>query len=152
MSTPSEYTPPYDQENIFAKILRGEIPNHTIYEDEHTLGFLDVMPRNPGHSLIIPKSPAVNLTDVSSETLLHSIENVQKIAPSIVEAMAAEGFLFQQFNGAAAGQTVFHLHLHIIPCWEGRALKPHAKEMAPNDLLAEQADVIKKTLMKNGIS
>lgn len=152
MSPAPNFTPPYDPENIFAKILRGEIPNHTIYEDDHTLAFMDVMPRSPGHALIIPKSPSVNLTDTQPEDLSQLFITVQKIAPFIVEAMGAEGFLIQQFNGEAAGQTVFHIHVHIIPRWAGTSMKKHGAEMAPNELLAEQAQLIKKTLSDNGIS
>jgi len=151
MSKSADYTPAYDTENIFAKILRGEIPNHTIYEDDNTLAFLDVMPASPGHCLVIPKDAAVNLTDISAQSLSHTMSTAQKIAASIVEAMGAEGFLLQQLNGAAAGQTVFHLHFHIIPRWQDTPMKRHGSDMASNELLAEQAQLIKQTLSDNGV-
>ena len=136
----------YDENNVFAKVLRGEIPCHKIYEDEDTLAFLDIMPRTPGHALVITKEKARDLFDISPEALGKLMAVVQKLAPKIKEAVGAEGVLIQQFNGAAAGQTVFHLHVHIVPRKEGEALKPHAGTMEDQAKLAATADKIRKAL------
>jgi histidine triad (HIT) family protein len=136
----------YDENNIFAKILRGEIPSHKIYEDEDTLAFLDIMPRTQGHALVITKEKARDLFDVSPKALAKLMEVVQKLAPKIQEAIGAEGVLIQQFNGAAAGQTVYHLHVHILPRKAGEALKPHAGKMEDQAKLAATAEKIRKAL------
>jgi histidine triad (HIT) family protein len=136
----------YDENNIFAKILRGEIPSHKIYEDEDTLAFLDIMPRTQGHALVITKEKARDLFDVSPKALAKLMEVVQKLAPKIQEAMGAEGVLIQQFNGAAAGQTVYHLHVHILPRKADEALKPHAGKMEDQAKLAATAEKIRKAL------
>ena len=131
----------YDDQNIFAKILRGEMPCTKIYEDEHTLAFLDIMPQVAGHTLVLPKSPAVNILDVDDESLDHVMRSVRKLAPAIVETMGADGFRLMQFNGAAAGQTVFHLHVHILPMGDATRLKHHGAggNMADMAVLADQA-------------
>ena len=122
----------YDPDNIFAKMLKGEIPCHKIYEDDDTLAFLDIMPRTEGHALVITKEPAADLFRVSPEGLAKLMAVVQKLAPKIKEALGADGFLIQQFNGAAAGQTVFHLHVHIVPRQRGRAdASPRAQNGRP---------------------
>jgi histidine triad (HIT) family protein len=136
----------YDRNNVFAKMLRGELPSHTIYEDEDTLAFLDIMPRSDGHALVITKEEARDLFDVSPEALAKLMAVVQKLAPKIKDAMGADGVLIAQFNGAAAGQTVFHLHVHIIPRKEGVELKPHAGKMADKAALAATAEKIRKKL------
>jgi histidine triad (HIT) family protein len=136
----------YDHNNVFAKVLRGELPSHTIYEDEDTLAFLDIMPRSDGHALVITKEEARDLFDVSPEALAKLMAVVQKLAPKIKDAMGADGVLIAQFNGAAAGQTVFHLHVHIIPRKEGVELKPHAGNMADKAALAATAEKIRKKL------
>ncbi|MBC8013678.1 MAG: HIT family protein [Methyloceanibacter sp.] len=136
----------YDENNVFAKVLRGEIPCHKIYEDEDTLAFLDIMPRTEGHALVITKETARDLFDVSPKALAKLMAVVQKLAPKIKDAMGADGVLIQQFNGAAAGQTVFHLHVHIIPRKEGETLKPHAGKMADQAALAATAEKIRKKL------
>ena len=136
----------YDRNNVFAKVLRGELPSHTIYEDEDTLAFLDIMPRSDGHVLVITKEEARDLFDVSPEALAKLMAVVQKLAPKIKNAMGADGVLIAQFNGAAAGQTVFHLHVHIIPREEGVELKPHAGKMADKAALAATAEKIRKKL------
>ena len=136
----------YDPDNIFAKILRGEIPCHKIYEDDDTIAFLDIMPRTEGHALVITKQKARDLFDIKPEALARLMVVVQKLAPKIKEAMGAEGVLIQQFNGAAAGQTVFHLHVHIIPRREGEVLKPHAGKMEDQAKLAAIAEKIRKKL------
>ena len=136
----------YDENNVFAKVLRGEIPCHKIYEDDDTLAFLDIMPRTEGHALVVTKEKARDLFDVSSKALAKLMAVVQKLAPKIKDAMGAEGVLVQQFNGTAAGQTVFHLHVHIIPRKEGEALKPHAGRMEDQAKLAATAEKIRKAL------
>jgi histidine triad (HIT) family protein len=136
----------YDPNNIFAKILRGEIPSHKIYEDEDTLAFLDIMPRAEGHALVITKEKARDLFDVSPDALAKLMAVVQKLAPKLKQAVGADGVLIQQFNGEAAGQTVFHLHVHIIPRKAGEALKPHAGKMEDHAKLAATAEKIRKAL------
>jgi histidine triad (HIT) family protein len=136
----------YDPDNIFAKVLRGEIPCHKIYEDEDTLAFLDIMPRTEGHALVVTKEKARDLFDIKPEALGKLMAVVQKLAPKIKEAVGADGVLIQQFNGAAAGQTVFHLHIHIVPRNEGEALKPHAGKMEDQAKLAATAEKIRKKL------
>jgi len=136
----------YDPNNIFAKVLRGEIPCHKLYEDEDTLAFLDIMPRAQGHALVVTKEKARDLFDVSPKALARLMEVVQKLAPKIKEAVGAEGVLIQQFNGAAAGQTVFHLHVHIVPRKEGEVLKPPASIKEDQSKLAATAEKIRKKL------
>jgi histidine triad (HIT) family protein len=138
----------YDRNNVFAKVLRGESPSHKIYEDEDTLAFLDIMPRSDGHALVITKEQASDLFDVSPKALEKLMAVVQKLALQIKDAMGADGVLIAQFNGAAAGQTVFHLHVHIIPRKEGTELKPHAGIMADQATLAATAQKIRKALQK----
>jgi len=136
----------YDENNVFAKMLRGEIPCHKIYEDDDTLAFLDIMPRTQGHALVITKEKARDLFDISPQALAKLMAVVQKLAPKIKDVMGAEGVLIQQFNGAAAGQTVFHLHVHILPRKEGESLKPHAGKMEDQAMLAATAEKIRKAL------
>lgn len=136
----------YDSTNIFAKILRGEIPSHRIYEDEHTVAFMDVMPQAPGHVLVVPKAASRNLLDADPATLAQTIPVVQKIANAVKEAFDADGVFVCQFNEPAAGQTVFHLHFHVIPRHEGVAMKPHSGKMEDNAVLAANAEKIKAEL------
>ena len=136
----------YDPDNVFAKVLRGELPCHKIYEDEDTVAFLDIMPRSEGHSLVITKEKATDLFDVSPQALAKLMAVVQKLSPEIKEAVGADGVLIAQFNGAAAGQTVFHLHVHIIPRKEGTELKPHAGITADQAQLVITAGKIRKKL------
>ena len=112
----------YDQNNIFARILRGELPAHRVYEDDKALAFLDIMPRAPGHTLIIPKNPARNLLDVAPADLAHVAQVSQRIARAGMKAFAADGITVQQFNESAGGQVVFHLHVHVIPRHDGIAI------------------------------
>ena len=105
----------YDDNNIFAKILRGEMPAHKVFEDDDTLAFLDIMPRTKGHVLVIPKKPSINMMDIDPDNLCVLIRSVHKLAPMVRKAMEADGFVIQQFNEAAAGQMVFHIHFHIVP-------------------------------------
>ncbi|WP_422679849.1 HIT family protein [Chelatococcus albus] len=141
----------YDPNNIFAKILRGEIPSHKIYEDARTLAFLDIMPRSPGHTLVVPKVEATNLLDIALDDLTYLMSVVRKLAPEIVATLGAEGFMLQQFNGAGAGQTVFHLHMHIVPRWASLPLKPHAGQMEDPQVLAETAEKLRAALAAKGM-
>jgi histidine triad (HIT) family protein len=136
----------YDTQNIFAKILRGEIPCTKVYEDEHTIAFMDIMPQADGHTLIVPKNPSVNLLDADAATFGPLFATVQKIARAVKKGMAADGVVITQFNEAAAGQTVFHLHVHVIPRWEGVNLRKHSGAMADNALLQAHAEKIKAAL------
>ena len=136
----------YDENNIFAKILRKEAPCFAVYEDEMTLAFMDVMPQTPGHTLVIPKFPAENIFDLDPEYAAAMAKTVKKIAPAVKAAFDAPGILIAQLNGAAAGQTVFHIHTHIIPRSEGIDQKLHAREMADFDELKQHAERIKRAL------
>src|SRR5262245_18935533 len=131
--------PSYDPSNVFAKILRGELPAYKVYEDEKSFAFLDIMPRAPGHTLVIPKGQARNILDVAPDDLTHLIKVVQKIARAAVRVFDAQGITIQQFNESAGGQVVFHLHFHIVPRREGVALKPPASEKEKPEMLAEHA-------------
>ena len=130
--------PAYDPNNAFAKILRGEFPCHKVYEDEHVLAFLDIMPRSPGHTLVIPKAPARNILDIKIEDYLHVGRATHKIAAAAMKAFNADGITVQQFNETAGGQVVFHLHVHVMPRHNGVALLPpasrkeHAKVLEAN--------------------
>jgi histidine triad (HIT) family protein len=138
--------PAYDPNNVFAKILRGELPCYKVYEDEKTFAFLDIMPRAPGHALVLPKAPARNILDVAPDDLAHVIKITQKIAKASVETFAADGVTIQQFNEGAGGQVVFHLHVHVIPRQQGVALKPPASVKEVPDILAEQAKKLMSAL------
>lgn len=136
----------YDDNNIFAKILRGEIPSVRVYEDEHTVAFMDVMPQSSGHTLVVPKSPSRNILDADPAALQHAIAVVQKVAVAVQEAFDADGVYIAQFNEPSAGQTVFHLHFHVIPRHEGVALKPHSGKMEDGAILADNAKKIIEAL------
>lgn len=117
---------PYDDANIFAKILRGEIPCVRVFEDEVALAFMDIFPQSEGHTLVIPKAVrARNFLDLPSQTVGPYMQRVQRVAQAVTAALEPDGVLITQFNGAPAGQTVFHLHFHIIPRYEGTAMKGH---------------------------
>jgi len=137
----------YDPNNVFARILRGEIPAHRVYEDEHTLAFMDVMPQADGHTLVIPKIEAESLFDVPPEALAATIVTTQRVAKAVKAAFAAPGVLVAQLNGSAAGQSVFHIHFHIVPRRAGLDLKLHAREMADPAVLAAQAERIRAALV-----
>jgi histidine triad (HIT) family protein len=130
----------YDPGNVFAKILRGELPAHKVYEDAETLAFMDIMPRAPGHALVIPKTPARNVLDASPAQLAACLATVQRIARAQREAFAADGITIQQFNEAAGGQVVFHLHFHVIPRHDGVPLGKHTGVMEKPDVLAAGAE------------
>ncbi|GES51722.1 hydrolase [Rhizobium sp. NBRC 114257] len=138
--------PAYDDNNIFAKILKGDIPSYRVYEDEHTVAFMDVMPQSPGHTLVVPKAPSRNIFDADPAALQQAITVVQKIAVAVREAFDADGVYIAQFNEPPAGQTVFHLHFHVIPRIEGVALKPHSGKMEDGSVLAENARKIVEAL------
>jgi histidine triad (HIT) family protein len=134
--------PAYDPNNIFAKILRGELPCHKVYEDDRAIAFLDIMPRAPGHTLVVPKSAARNLFDVDPDELAHAAKVAQKIAKAGKAAFGADGVTIQQFNESAGGQVVFHLHIHVIPRKEGVAMKPPASEKEKPEALAAHAQML----------
>lgn len=129
----------YDNNNIFAKILRGELPCYKVYEDEHTLAFLDIMPRSPGHTLVIPKAPARNILDIKPDDLAHVMRVAQKIAVAGKKAFDADGITLQQFSEAAGGQVVFHLHVHVMPRVDGVALLPAASRKEDGKVLEDHA-------------
>jgi len=139
-------TSAYDTNNVFAKILRGELPAHKVYEDEETFAFMDIMPRGDGHCLVIPKKAARNILDVEPESLAAVMGTAQKLARAVMKAFAADGVTVQQFNEQAGGQVVFHLHVHVLPRFEGVPLKPHTGEMADQSVLADHAKKIREAL------
>jgi histidine triad (HIT) family protein len=142
--------PNYDQNNIFAKILRGELPAQKVYEDDKALAFLDIMPRAPGHTLVIPKAAARNILDVAPVDLAHVMAVTQKIARAAMVAFSADGITLQQFNEQAGGQVVFHLHVHVIPRRDGVAMKPPASAMEKPEVLSEHAALLRKALAALG--
>lgn len=136
----------YDNNNIFAKILRGDAPCFRVYEDDQTLAFMDVMPQSEGHTLVIPKYPAETLFDLDPDYALAMMRTVKKLAPAVKKAVNAPGLMIAQLNGEQAGQTVFHIHTHIIPRWHGIEMKLHAREMADFKKLEKLAEKIKTAL------
>ncbi len=139
-------TPAYDPQNIFARILRGELPAHKVYEDDKALAFLDIMPRCPGHTLVIPKAPARNILDIAPEDLAYVATIAKKVAIAGMKAFEADGITVQQFNEEAGGQVVFHLHVHVIPRHNGVPMKPPATEMEKPDVLAAHAERLRAAL------
>jgi histidine triad (HIT) family protein len=131
--------PAYDPSNVFAKILRGELPCYKIYEDDKALAFLDIMPRAPGHALVLPKAAARNILDVAPDDLAHVMKVAQKIAKVSVEVFHADGVTLNQYSESPGGQVVFHLHVHVIPRKNGIALKPPASVKEAAEVLKEQA-------------
>ena len=136
----------YDSDNIFAKILRGEIPAETVYEDDAVIAIMDVMPQGRGHTLVLPKTAARNLLDASPATLGPLISAVQIVSHAVKTAFDADGVTIHQFNEPAAGQSVFHLHVHVIPRFDGIALRPHTGDMESPEVLAEDARKIRQAL------
>ncbi len=136
----------YDQDNIFAKIIRGEAPAYTVYEDDYSLAFMDVMPQVDGHTLVIPKDSAENLLDVDAEILGHTARTVQVVGRAVQDAFDAPGFMVAQLNGTAAGQSVFHLHFHIMPRFAGLEFRMHIKDMAEAAILEAHAERIRSHL------
>lgn len=139
----------YDQNNIFAKILRGEAPCFKVYEDDKTLAFMDVMPQTEGHTLVIPKFPAEDIFDLDTEFASAMALTVKKLAPAVKRAFNSPGIMIAQLNGSAAGQTVFHIHTHIIPRSQGIDMKLHARQMADFGLLKKHAELIQAELAKS---
>ena len=136
----------YDNNNVFAKILRGEFPCHKVYEDDHVLAFLDIMPRGPGHTLVIPKAPARNILDIRIEDYLHVARATHKIAAAAKKAFRADGITIQQFNETAGGQVVFHLHVHVMPRHDGIALLPPASRKEDVKVLEDNASKLESAL------
>ena len=136
----------YDSDNIFAKIIRGEIPAFMVYEDDATLAFMDVMPQSPGHTLVIPKTAAENLFDLELESATAVLKTTQLVAGAVKEAFKADGIMLNQFNGSIAGQTVFHFHMHIVPRYEGVPLRRHTGDMENSEVLEGQATKIRALL------
>ena len=136
----------YDPSNIFAKILRGEMPAERVYEDEKSLAFMDIMPRSDGHTLVIPKAPVRTFFDIGPDDLAALYASVQKVARAAVSALGADGLTIQQFNEPAGGQVVFHMHVHILPRWDGVPVRPHTGQMAPKEAIAAHAAKIRAAL------
>jgi histidine triad (HIT) family protein len=136
----------YDSNNIFARMARGEIPCIKVYEDADTLAFMDIMPQADGHTLVIPKLAGENLLDSSPEAICAALRTTQRVARAVQRAMQAPGIVITQFNGAAAGQTVFHLHFHVLPAFPDRGYKLHARQKADPAVLEAQAVRIRAAL------
>jgi len=136
----------YDSDNIFAKILRGEIPSHRVYEDDDVVAFMDVMPQSEGHALVVPKAPSRNLLDADPAVLAKVIPVVQRVANAAKAAFQADGITVMQFNEAPAGQTVYHLHFHVIPRFDGVPLKAHSGRMEDGSVLEANAAKLKAAL------
>ena len=128
----------YDPKNVFAAILKGQLPCHKVYEDELTLAFMDIMPRSDGHVLVIPKAPSRNLLDIEPEDLAAVARTIKKVALAAKVTMKADGITIVQANETAGGQVVFHTHFHVLPRWNGIELRPPAQAMAKPDVLAEK--------------
>lgn len=136
----------YDDDNIFAKILRGELPCHKVYEDAETFAFMDIMPRGNGHCLIIPKTAARNILDANTDVLADVVATTQRLSKAVIKAFDADGVTINQFNEPAGGQIVFHLHFHVIPRFEGIKLRPHTGDMEDNKVLKANAEKIRQAL------
>ena len=136
----------YDRNNIFAGILRGEIPCVKVFEDARTLAFMDVMPEAEGHVLVVPKEDAQDILDLSADGLAAMMATVQRVARAVDKALAPDGILLKQYNRAPAGQSIFHVHFHIVPRWEGVALAPHGKVMVDAATLEPIAAKIRSAL------
>jgi histidine triad (HIT) family protein len=136
----------YDDSNVFAKILRGELPAHKVYEDDSAIAIMDLMPTTDGHTLVIPKAPSRNILDADPATLTRTIPAVQKLAKAVKAAFKADAVAVYQFNEAASGQSVFHLHFHVVPRFEGVPQKPHGSKMEDQAVLAANAEKIRAAL------
>ena len=135
----------YDEQNIFARILRGELPAIKVYEDDQVLAFMDIMPQADGHTLVIPKTPAVTLLDLPVDAAAYTIQVVQKVAKAIEVGLDAQGIVLMQLSGAAAGQTVPHVHFHLIPS-SVHELGKHALQMGDQEKIKAQAEKIRAAL------
>jgi histidine triad (HIT) family protein len=140
--TSNAVTPAYDTGNVFAKILRGELPCAKVFEDEHSFVMMDIMPRAPGHCLVIPKAPARNMLDISEASLVAVTKTVRLISRAAIKAFNADGITIHQFNEDAGGQVVFHLHFHVIPRMAGVPLLAAPAPMAERETLAQHAQMI----------
>jgi len=140
----------YDDRNVFAKILRGEAPAHLVYEDAHSVAFMDLMPQVEGHTLVVPRAAAVDLFDIEPDSLAHVIRATQHVARGVRRAFDAHGVMIAQLSGAAAGQTVFHLHFHILPRNHGVEFRLHARDVAPAAVLAAHAERVRAALATLG--
>lgn len=138
--------PAYDPANVFGKILRGELPSHRVYEDDATVAILDVMPTTHGHTLVIPKASSRNILDADPAVLAHVVATTQKVARAVKAAFGADGVAVYQYNEPAAGQSVFHLHFHVVPRFEGVPAKPHGSKMEDQGVLAANAEKIRAAL------
>jgi histidine triad (HIT) family protein len=138
--------PAYDPNNVLAKILRGEIPSIRVYEDQDTIAIMDIMPQADGHVLVIPRAPSRNLLDADPAIFKPLYETVQVVARAVQQAFGADGVLIKQYNEQAAGHTIFHLHVHVVPRKAGEELRPHGGRMADQALLAKHAEMIKRAL------
>ena len=138
--------PAYDDTNVFAKILRGELPSPKVYEDDKTIAIMDIMPRSDGHALVIPKAPSRTFLDMAPEDIAAVYNTVQRVARAAKAAFEADGITIQQFNESAGGQIVFHTHVHVLPRKTGVALRPHTGAMAPPEVLAAHAAKLKAAL------
>jgi histidine triad (HIT) family protein len=136
----------YDDSNIFARILRGEIPSHKVYEDDGVVAFMDVMPQGAGHTLVVPKTASRNILDADPATFGPLMAAVQKIARAVKAAFDADGITVLQYNEPAGGQSVFHLHFHVIPRFDGVPLQRHSGDMEKPEILAANAEKIRKAL------
>jgi len=137
----------YDPENIFAKILRGELPAHKVYEDDEVFSFMDIFPQTRGHTLVIPKCDATNFFDIEADWLGKLIKKTQVVAKGVEAALQPDGVRIMQLNGEVAGQTVFHIHFHILPVWESQDMSRHASGGKADDAeLAALADEIRAKL------
>lgn len=143
---PSTPRTPYDPTNVFAKILRGELPAQKLYEDADTIAIMDIMPRCAGHCLVLPKTPARNMLDATPAQLAACIATAQKLSHAAMRAFDAQGVTIQQFNESAGGQVVFHLHYHVLPRHAGVSLGPHSATMEKPDVLKANADKIRAAL------
>lgn len=139
----------YNNDNLFAQILRGELPAHKVCEDDHCLAFMDIMPQAEGHTLVIPKAPCTHLFDAPVASLQSIIVTTQRVAAAVKQAFSAKGIMIAQLNGTAAGQTVFHLHFHILPRHQGIDLNLHNRAQADHKVLAEHASRIRAALAEH---
>ena len=136
----------YDKDNVFARIVRGEIPCHKVYEDADTIAFMDIMPQAEGHTLVVPKAAGEDIFSTPPESLAAAIRTAQRVAGAVKKVFDPPGVMIAQLNGAAAGQSVFHLHFHVIPRHAGKEFRIHAAESADPKRLAEQAARIRAAL------
>lgn len=136
----------YDDDNVFAKIIRGELPAFKVFEDARAIAFMDAMPQSEGHTLVVPRTQARNLFDIDPAALAELIKTTQHVAKAVQKAFIPAGMRIVQFNESAAGQTVFHIHFHIIPCYEGTPLKSHNREWADTAVLARHAELVRQAL------